>query len=228
MLLSLSWHVWARIIHPYWVAAWLHRNPRSLFWTGWHNLSCARTSIKGQVILGCESSSLAMNAWAMSQYPAHCDAALRCARTSMIGQQKLQLCYQLVSQYLITWQNYSILPSLTILPLGLTNIQWSIGHMDMYSSLSGAPGLRSNASKSCSFATSKQAVWHILPEVLNFTQRVSMPNGIGQCAGWSVRNGSGKPTSSPGFDWQNGLVQIQTRPKPWPTLSWRGDYPGQT
>ena len=54
--------------------------------------------------------------------------------------------------------------------------------MDMGSSLSGARKLRSNGNKSCGFASNKQAVSHILTEVLNINKRVSVPNGIGKCA----------------------------------------------
>jgi len=58
------------------------------------DISCARNSIRGQEIPGRESCSLAMNTWAVSQYPTQCDADLEPARTSMICQQKLQLCYK--------------------------------------------------------------------------------------------------------------------------------------
>ena len=55
---------------------------------------CARTSIRGQEEPSRASCSIAMNTWAVSQYPTLCDANLECARTSMIWQQKLQLCYK--------------------------------------------------------------------------------------------------------------------------------------
>jgi hypothetical protein len=55
--------------------------------------------------------------------------------------------------------------------------------MDMDSSLSGAPELRSNASRSNGFASNLRAVSHILTKVLNITNSVSVPNGIGK---WAV------------------------------------------
>ena len=59
--------------------------------------------------------------------------------------------------------------------------------MDMDSTLSSAPELRSNASKSCGFASNKQAVSHILSKVFNITESVSVPNGIGKCAVLELR-----------------------------------------
>jgi len=129
--------------------------------------SCARTAIRGQETPGRESCSWAMNTWSVSQYPTLCNADLESARTSIICQQKLQLCYKYVSQCLIFWQKYSISSRLTLLPLWLANMQWSIGHMYMDSSISGAPELRSNDSKSWGFASNKQVVCHSLTEVRN-------------------------------------------------------------
>jgi len=146
------------------------------------DFSCARTSIRGQEIPGRESCSLAMKTGAMFQCPTLCDSDLECAQSSMICQQTLQLCSKYVSQWLIFWQKYSISPRLTLLPQWLANMEWWIGHMDMDSSLSGASELPSNASKSCRIATIKRAVSYILPEVLNITKGVSLPNGIGKCA----------------------------------------------
>jgi hypothetical protein len=110
-----------------------------LDWMG--DFGCARTSIRGQETLSRERCSIARNIWAVSQYPTHCNADLESARTSMICQDKLQLCYKWVNQCLIFWQKYSISPRLTLLPLGLANMQWSISHMDMDSRLPSAPEL---------------------------------------------------------------------------------------
>jgi len=55
------------------------------------DLSYARTEIRGQIIPSCASCSLAMNTSAVSLYPTLRNADLRCARTSMIFQRKLQL-----------------------------------------------------------------------------------------------------------------------------------------
>jgi len=133
------------------------------------DFSWARTSIRGQEIPGRESCSFAMNTWAVPQYLTLCDADLDCAQTSMISQKKLQLHYKWVSQCLIFWQKYSISPRLSILPLWLANMQESIVYMDMDLSLSGAPELRSNTTKSCGFASSEWAVSHVRTEVLNIT-----------------------------------------------------------
>jgi hypothetical protein len=108
-----------------------------LDWIG--DCSCARTSIRGEETPGRVRCSLALNSWAVSQYLTLCNEDLVSAWTSMISQQKLQLCYNYVSQCPIFWQKYSISPRLTLLPLWFTNMQWSIGHMDMDSRLSSAP-----------------------------------------------------------------------------------------
>jgi len=86
------------------------------------DLSCARTSIRGQELHGSKSFSLATNTWALFQDLSLCDADLRCTRTPMISQQTLQLCYKEVSQCLIFWEKYSISPRLSWLPLGLRNM----------------------------------------------------------------------------------------------------------
>jgi len=56
---------------------------------------------------------------AMSQHPTLCDADQRCARTSVICQQKLWLCHKYVSQCLRFSHKYSISPSLFELPNGI-------------------------------------------------------------------------------------------------------------
>jgi len=131
------------------------------------DFSCARTAIKDQELLGRESCRWAMNTWAVTQYSTLCDADLESAQTSMICQQKQHLCYKQVSQCLIFWQKYSTSPRLTWLLLWLANMQWLIGHMDMDWSHSGAPGLQSNASKSCGFASNNRAMSHVPNKVLN-------------------------------------------------------------
>jgi len=129
--------------------------------------SGARTSIIGQEIPGSESCSLAINTGAMSRYPTVCDAYQRGVRTLMVSHQTLRLCYEWVSHCLIFWQMYSISPTLTILPLGFANMQWSIGHKGMYISRSSAPQLWSNDSKCCRFATNEQAMSHIVTDALH-------------------------------------------------------------
>jgi len=83
------------------------------------NLSLARTWNVGQEVHGSVTVSLALNIRAVSQYPTLHNADLRCARTSMICQQMLQLCYVLVCLYLICWQKNSISLRLTLLPNGI-------------------------------------------------------------------------------------------------------------
>jgi len=107
---------------------------------------------------------------------------LWCTRTSIIGMQKLLLCHELRSLYLRFRQIDSILPRLAVFSRGLAHMQWSNSHRNIHSSISGASGLWSSASKSCSFATNKWARSHILNEVLNITNRFSVPDGIAKCA----------------------------------------------
>jgi len=106
----------------------------------------------------------------------------RCTRISIVGQQKQRLWHEYVSLCLIFWHMRSKLPRLSLLPLGWGNMQWSIGCMDMYSSLSGAPEHRSITSKSCGFAMNKWAMSHILTQVLILARSVWAPNVIGKNA----------------------------------------------
>jgi hypothetical protein len=81
---------------------------------------------------------------------------------------------------------YSILLRLTILPLGLAKLQCLIGHMDMYSSPSGAAKPQSNATNHCSIATRKRAMSRTATKLLDIAQNDSALNEIGKCAVWEL------------------------------------------
>ena len=92
---------------------------------------------------------------------------LQCTRTSIMGWQKLRLWDKYVSLGVRFRHRYSISLEVAALPVGLANMQWSISHMYVFSSLSSAPELRSNGSKSCGFSTNNWAVSHIVTKVIN-------------------------------------------------------------
>jgi hypothetical protein len=66
-----------------------------------------------------ERGICAKNTRVVSQLPTLWDADLRCAKTSMICQQKLWLCHEYVSPCLTLCHKYSISPSLFCLPNGI-------------------------------------------------------------------------------------------------------------
>ena len=83
------------------------------------DLSWEWSSIIGRENPSSGSGIWAKNTRAMSQLPTLWDADQRCARTSMICQQKLRICHEWVSLCLILWHKYSISPSLFWLPNGI-------------------------------------------------------------------------------------------------------------